>query len=193
MVKFDGDLKPHPGWLKDIIETVVGGYGIVALPDDWMIVESQKGPNPNLVKREDGSRYWRTHPNRLIGGCMAIIRPVWDMLGGFDTNMKVMEDYDFCERAVKEGVKIAFTGRGCFVHFGDRKVDHRAAKESALRLAEKIYGCVGNSTNVGEVSADGEYRGQGDKAQSREVGRDNSVVSGMDDGGREGFGGGTAE
>jgi glycosyltransferase involved in cell wall biosynthesis len=87
----DGDIVINKSWV-DAISSFVGGGEKAFLSGYEVIVRE----NPSWIEK-----YWFANlsSNHINSANLIISRSAFDMLGGFDENLKTGEDYDLCERA----------------------------------------------------------------------------------------------
>lgn len=61
---------------------------------------------------------WRERPV-LFGGCMTIVKEVFDKLGYFDENLPCHIDWEYSQRAMAHGINVGYTPDYCVFHLGE--------------------------------------------------------------------------
>lgn len=132
LVFLNDDTRVQPGWLEPLVVSVGDGItGAHLLYPDGATQHSGV-----FLRRRAGvlEAYNRTAPApsgevpAVTGACLAIGRPLWDRLGGFDTGYRNgYEDVDLCLRARQAGGTAWFVAFSEVVHFESRspgRFDH---------------------------------------------------------------------
>ena len=115
----DADHEISRGWVRAAVDVLsaddIGATGAPCLTD----------PSPNWVQRQYDamrSRLVRREEVPWLGsGNLAVKKPVFDSIGGFDASLTACEDVDLCNRLRQAGHRIVADPAMRNVHYGDPK------------------------------------------------------------------------
>lgn len=146
IVFMDADtVLPHKGFFNKIVGKFISTNADVAssyiLPSEKRVKYGIPMVGINAVK-------FITHKlkkNIIIGGaCMVVTKEAFSKLGGFDPKIAYREDYDFCQRAVKAGMKFIVIPE--FVKVSPRRFEKYGYRKVAmLGLMGIVAGVIGTT------------------------------------------------
>jgi GT2 family glycosyltransferase len=143
----DADCRPAPGW-ADALERCLERVPLVGGP-----VAISTGDPPNASERFDA--LWRFRQERTIregrwaaSANLAVTREAFDAVGGFDEAYDSAEDVDFCIRAARLGLEIAYCEDASVTHPAStslREVLARGLRQGheSTRLHRRLDGEIG--------------------------------------------------
>ena len=143
----DADCRPERGWAGALL----GCLGRAPLVGGAVTVRT--GADPRASERFDA--LWRFQQERTIreGGWaasanLAVTREAFDRVGGFDEAYGSAEDVDFCVRAARLGLEIAYCPGAVVAHPASRSMREVLARglrqgHESTRLHRRLDGAIG--------------------------------------------------
>jgi GT2 family glycosyltransferase len=143
----DADCRPEPGWAA-AIDRCLGEAPLVG-----GAVEIETGEPARASERFDA--LWRFQQQRTIregrwaaSANLAVTRSAFDGVGGFDEAYGSAEDVDFCVRAARLGLEIAYCREAVVAHPASRSVREVLARglrqgHESTRLHRRLDGEIG--------------------------------------------------
>lgn len=111
----DADVVITPSWaqaLSAFIDNGAGGRDFIG-GSTYSIRE-----RASMIERAWFATILQVPAKYLNGGNIVVSRRAFEKIGGFDEFLQTGEDFDFCERAVREGMRIAFDPAVEAIHLG---------------------------------------------------------------------------
>jgi GT2 family glycosyltransferase len=143
----DADCRPEPGWAA----AIGGCLDAAPLVGGPVAIATSEAPGPS----ERFDALWRFQQERTIrdgrwaaSANLAVTRAAFDQVGGFDEGYGSAEDVDFCIRAARLGLEIAYCPAAVVSHPASRSVREVLARglrqgHESTRLHRRLDGQIG--------------------------------------------------
>jgi cellulose synthase/poly-beta-1,6-N-acetylglucosamine synthase-like glycosyltransferase len=123
----DADCVASPDWLEKLALEISGRKGLAGGPNrlshrsNSALTNAIDGVFATYLGSGGSPQFWaikKVSEVHALPACnMAVLRGVFDELGGFNEDLKYNEDTDFCRRAIKKGYKIVYSPTAVIEHF----------------------------------------------------------------------------
>lgn len=150
VVFLNNDTEVHPGWLPPLVQAFADDQVAVAGPKlvypDGRIQHAGVGirHRQGLIEAFNRTEGEAGNCWAVTGACMAVRKPVFDELGGFDEGYwNGYEDVDFCLRVWEAGMTVRYVPESVVTHLESQSGPERwsGLRQNIERLQERWGDC----------------------------------------------------